>query len=119
MKHKTMRLSGVCFSTTLLSCSLVCALLCISGCGRHSGTSDDTIKGPATVEQASRVLDLTTFPLMDGAPANPQRTVANLSYSVASNVKTVFGFQKKKLVEKGWRELPNTSVTDQSASGMF
>ena len=113
-----MRLSGVCFSITLLNCSL-CALLCISGCGRHSATSDDTIKGPATVEQAARVLDLTTFPLMDGAPANSQRTVANLSYSVASNVKTVFGFQKKKLVEKGWKELPNTSITDQSASGMF
>ena len=114
-----MRLSGICFSTTLLNCSLVCALLCISGCGRHSATGDDTRKGPATVEQAARVLDLTTFPLMDGAPANSQRTVANLSYSVASNVKTVFGFQKKKLIEKGWKELPNTSVTDQSASGMF
>jgi hypothetical protein len=114
-----MRLSGVRFSTTLLNYSLVCALLCISGCGRHSATGDDTSKSPATVEQAARVLDLTTFPLMDGAPANPQRTVANLSYSVASDVKTVFGFQKKKLVEKGWKELPNTSVTDQSASGMF
>jgi hypothetical protein len=113
-----MRLSSVCFSTPLLNCSLVCALLCISGCGRPSATSE-TIKGPATVEQAARVLDLTTFPLMDGAPPNPQRTVANLSYPVASNVKAVFGFQKKTLIEKGWKELPNTSVTDQSASGMF
>ena len=118
MKHKTMRRSGVYFST-FFAALLGCALVCIAGCSRRSATSDDTIKGPATVEQAARVLDLTTFPLMDGAPATPQRTVANLSYSVATKVKTAFEFQKKKLVEKGWKELPNTSITDQSASGMF
>jgi hypothetical protein len=121
MKPKTVDRSGVYrLRLTALNCLLVCALISSAGCGRRSDTAgDDAIKGPATAEQAARVLDLTTFPLMEGAPAVQQRTVANLSYPVATNVKAAFEFQKKKLAEKGWKELPNTSVTDQSGSGMF
>jgi len=51
---------------------VVCALSCLFGCGAKNRAADDTtsadaIKTPATVEQAARVIDLSTFPLMDAA----------------------------------------------------
>jgi hypothetical protein len=52
---------------------MACALV-LFGCGSknqaaNDTTSADAIKTPARVEQAAKVLDLTTFPLMDGAEA--------------------------------------------------
>ena len=45
--------------------------------------------------------------------------MANLFYLATGDVKTAFEFNRKALVAQGWKELPNSSVTDQSASGMF
>ena len=103
---------------------LICALGCLFGCGAKKGeaeetTAADAIKTPATVEQAARVLDLSTFPLMDGAKPLESPQVANLFYLATGDVKTAFEFNRKALVAQGWKELPNSSVTDQSASGMF
>ena len=103
---------------------VACALGCLFGCGAKKGeaentTSADAIKTPATVEQAARVLDLSTFPLMDGAKPPESRQVANLFYVATGDVKTGFEFHRKALVGQGWKELPNSSVTDQSASAMF
>jgi hypothetical protein len=103
---------------------IVCALGCFFGCGAKKGAADDTtsadaIKPPATVEQAARVLDLSTFPLMDGAKPLEAPQVANLFYLATGDVKTAFEFNRKALLAQGWKELPNSSVTDQSASGMF
>ena len=94
------------------------------GCGAKNQAADDTtsadaIKTPATVEQAARVLDLSTFPLMDGAKPPESRQVANLFYVATGDVKTAFEFNRKALLAQGWKELPNSSVTDQSASAMF
>jgi hypothetical protein len=63
---------------------VACALGCLFGSGAKKGAADDTssadaVKTPATVEQAARVLDLSTFPLMDGAKSAESRHVANLS----------------------------------------
>jgi hypothetical protein len=101
-----------------------CALGCLFGCGVKNRAQDDTtsadaIKTPATVEQAARVLDLSTFPLPDGAKPLESRHVANLSYLATGDVKTAFEFNRKALVAQGWKELPNSSVTDQYASAMF
>jgi hypothetical protein len=79
---------------------LVCALGCLFGCGAKNRAADDTtsadaIKTPATVEQAARVLDLSTFPLMDGAKPTDSRHVANLSYVATGDVKTAFEFNRK------------------------
>jgi hypothetical protein len=103
---------------------LVCALSCLLGCGAkkaatEDSTSADAIKTPATVEQAARTLDLSTFPLMDGAKPTDSRHVANLSYVATGDVKAAFEFNRKALVARDWKELPNTSVTEQSASAMF
>ena len=101
-----------------------CVFGCLFGCGSKNQAADDTasadaIKTPATVEQAARVLDLSTFPLMEGAKPLESPQVAFLFYLATGDVKTAFEFNRKALVAQGWKELPNSSATDQSASGMF
>ena len=114
----------LCSRTVMGKVFVACALGCLFGCGQKNGaaentTSADAIKAPATVEQAARILDLSTFPLMDGAKPLESPQVANLFYLATGNVKTAFEFNRKALVAQGWKELPNSSVTDQSASAMF
>src|SRR6266404_9549886 len=112
------------FETVMGKVFVACALGCLFGCGSKNqaaddATSADAIKTPATVEQAARVLDLSTFPLMDGAKPLEVPQVAFLFYLATGDVKTAFEFNRKALVGQGWKELPNSSVTDQSASAMF
>jgi hypothetical protein len=113
-----------CFRTVMAKVFVVCAFGCLVGCGAKNRAADDTssgdaIKTPATVEQAARVLDLSTFPLMDGAQPGESRHVANLSYLGTGDVKTAFEFNRKTLLAQVWKELPNSSVTGQSARAMF
>jgi hypothetical protein len=103
---------------------VVCALGFLFGCGAKNQAAEDTtsadaIKTPATVEQAARVLDLSTFPLMDGARSAESRHVANLSYVAPGDPKKALEFQRKAFVAQGWKELPNSTISDQSASAMF
>jgi hypothetical protein len=103
---------------------VACALGCLFGCGAKNQAADDTtsgdaIKTPATVEQAAKVLDLSTFSLVDGAKPPESRQVATLFYVATGDVKTAFEFNRKALLAQGWKDLPNSSVTDQSASAMF
>src|SRR5690348_6400894 len=101
-----------------------CALACLSGCGAKQGSADNTAesdaaKTPATVEEAARVLDLATFPLMDGAKSAQSRHVANLSYVAPGDGKKALDFRRNAFVERGWKQLPGSYVTDRSASAMF
>ena len=101
-----------------------CALVCLSGCGpkkdaTDNTTSDGPVQKPATVEQAAQVLDLSTFPLMDGAKPERARHLAHLTYAATGNVKAGFDFHRNTLTAQGWKELPNSSVTEQSASALF
>jgi hypothetical protein len=117
----------LCSRTVIGNIFVGCALGCLFGlfgCGPKNqaaddATSADAIKTPATVEQAARVLDLSTFPMMDGAKPAGSRQVANLSYLATGDVKTAFEFNRKALVAQGWKELKDSSVTDQSASATF
>ena len=79
---------------------VVCAVVCFLGCGSKKGSAEDTtsadaIKTPATVEQAAKVLDLSTFPLMDGAKSTESRHVANLSYVAPGDPKKALEFNRK------------------------
>lgn len=102
----------------------VCAVACFLGCGSKKGSAEDTasadaIKTPATVEQAAKVLDLATFPLMDGAKSAESHHVANLSYVAPGDAKKALEFHRKAFGAQGWKELPDSSVSDQSASATF
>jgi len=106
---------------TLVACTVGFLL----GCGAKNGTADNTtsadgaVKTPATVEQAAKVLDLSTFPLMEGAKSAESRHVANLSYVALGDPKKALEFNRNAFTEKGWKELPNSTESDQSASAMF
>src|ERR1051325_5468230 len=103
---------------------LACAIGFLFGCGAKNGAANDTgsdnaTRTPATVEQAARVLDLSTFPLMDGAKSAESRHVANLSYVAPGDAKKALEFNRKAFTAQGWKELPNSTISDQSASAMF
>lgn len=103
---------------------VTCAIVCFLGCGSKKGSAEDTTavdanKPPATVEEAAKVLDLATFPLMDGAKSAESRHVANLSYVAPGDPKKALEFHRKAFVGQGWKELPNSTISDQSASAMF
>ncbi len=113
-----------CSRTVMGTVFVACALGCLFGCGPKKGAAENTasaeaIKTPATVEQAAQILDLSTFPLMDGATPPGSRQMAHLFYVATGDVKMGFEFHRKALVAQGWKELPNSSVTEQSASAMF
>jgi hypothetical protein len=103
---------------------VACAVGCFFGCGAKNRAAEDTtsadaVETPATVEQAAKVLDLSTFPLPDGAKPLESPQVANLFYLATGDVKSAFEFNRKALLAQGWKELPNSSVTDQYASASF
>ena len=103
---------------------VACALGCFFGCGSKNQAAEDTtsdgaIRTPATVEQAAKILDLSAFPLMDGAKSAESRHVANLSYVAPGDPKKALEFQRKAFGAQGWKELPNSTISDQSASAMF
>src|SRR5436189_5962165 len=105
----------LCSRTVMGKVFVACAVGFLFGCGSKNQAADDTtsadaIKTPATVEQAASVLDLSTFPLMDGAKPTDERHVANLSYLATGDMKKAFEFNQKALVAQGWKELPNSSV---------
>jgi len=114
----------LCSRTVMGKFFVTCAFCCLFACGpkkaaTEDSTSADAIKTPATVEQAARILDLSTFPLMDGAKPSESGHLANLSYAATGDVNAAVEFNRKAFVAQGWKELPNTSVTEQSASAMF
>src|SRR5215475_13752319 len=114
----------LCSRTVMKKLFLACAVGFLVGCGAKNRAADETasadaIKTPATVEQAAKVLDLSTFPLMDGAKSAESRHVANLSYVAPGDAKKALEFNRKAFTTQGWKELPNSTTTDDSASAMF
>jgi hypothetical protein len=114
----------LCSRTLMGKVFVACALGCAFGCGAKKGeaestTSADAIKTPATVEQAAKVLDLSTFPLMDGAKPLESPQVANLFYLATGDVKTAFEFNRKALIGQGWKELPTSGMFSRSGFVVF
>jgi hypothetical protein len=60
---------------------------------------------PATVNEAIKVLDLRTFPVLAGAKLPSIRQVGELIYNAPGKVSEAFEFQRRKLRELGWKEL--------------
>jgi hypothetical protein len=105
----------LCCRAVMKKVFVVSALGCFFGCGAKNRAADNTtdsdaIKTPATVEQAASVLDLSTFPLMDGAKPLETPQVANLFYLATGDAKTAFEFNRKALVAQGWKELPTSGM---------
>jgi len=82
-------------------------------------TSADTIKAPATVEQAARVLDLSTFPLMDGAKSASRVTLPTFLTSRPAIRRKPWNSTGRRSARKAGKSLPNSTISDESASAMF
>jgi hypothetical protein len=74
---------------------------------------------PATVAEASAVLDLNAFPLMDGAAEPSSRSLASLTYEAKGSVKDALAHHRKALLAGKWTELEGTQETDQYAAATF
>ncbi|MEP6809458.1 MAG: hypothetical protein ABI992_04390 [Chthoniobacterales bacterium] len=100
------------------------AACALTACGARKdktdrATVDEKPQTPATAAEAARVIDFSTVPLLEGATPPWPRGVASLDYKAKANPKTAFEFHRKQLLASGWKELPNTSITEQSASATF
>jgi hypothetical protein len=82
--------------------------------------TDNTPRKPATAEEAQRVLDLTKFPLPEGAQVEGQSSIALLRYGVPSDdVKSAFDFVRQQFTKRGWKETGETNISAQYAMGTF
>lgn len=97
-------------------CCLITGLTGICGVIR---AADAAAGKPATVAEAAKVIDLSTFPLLPGADLQGRRRVAKLSYNAESTVAKAFEFQKQKLAAGKWKELPNSYVSEQAANATY
>jgi hypothetical protein len=80
---------------------------------------DAEIRQPATVAEAAKALNLSTFPLAPGQSEVGRRVVASLDYEAAGDLKSVFEFQRRTLLDLKWKELSDPQIYDSSASGQF
>lgn len=76
-------------------------------------------KQPATPDEAARVLDLRTFPLMEGATVSSDRTLGLLMYEAKGTSKAVVEFQRQQLVKRGFKELPGAYSDATSGATHF
>ena len=98
---------------------LAFALIGIVVVAQASAAERTATARPATVADATRVLDLTTFPAMKGAKEPLSRSVSRLSYNVPGDCQTTFDFHRKTLTSMKWSEVSGSSVTKDYGSGMF
>jgi hypothetical protein len=105
-------------SSQQLSLLVVLAVVAAST-AQMSVAQDPKPSSAATVAEARKVLDLSTFPLLPDAKASGARRLAELNYSAKCDPKSAFEFQKKTLESMGFQELPGTYLSDMSCSGAF
>ncbi len=74
---------------------------------------------PASAEEAAKVLDLRTFPRMEGATVNSIHSLGTLMYECKGKPKEAFEFQRQQLVKRGFKELPGSYIEPQTCSGKF
>lgn len=75
--------------------------------------------GVATVEEAAKVLDLSSLPLPDAAKVPFARHLGGVTYEVDSDFKSAFQFHQKQLTKLGWKEVPGGVNAAQNVSVRF
>jgi hypothetical protein len=73
---------------------------------------------PATVQEATRVLDLRAIRLLEGAKVN-LRSLGMLTYSAKGGMKEAFAFHQQDLAKRGFKELPGRSSHAHGESSHF
>jgi hypothetical protein len=94
-------------------------LFSLAGADLSAQTAERTPGGPASVDEAAKIIDLSKLPLMKGAEKPLNARFAAIFYQAPGKVKDVFDFHRKQLIEKKWKELPGAYVSDQSSTATF
>lgn len=81
--------------------------------------AEDQAKEAATVESASKVLDLRTLALPMGAVVESVRQVGSVNYEIKADPKKAFQLQQQQFLKLGWKELPGSMAEPTYGSGMF
>ena len=71
---------------------------------------DQELRKPASAAEAAKVIDLSTFPLLPNVIETHARSVTSLEDVVrlkSFDVGSEFAFQRRNLLERQWKELPN------------
>ncbi len=68
---------------------------------------DDAVRKPATVAEAEQVLDLQTFPRLEGADEGGSRTMAHLSYQAPGEVKKLMNSSANTSPSGNGKNCPN------------
>ena len=84
---------------------------------QHAEPAAQTTAPPAVSIEA-RPINLRRLALPEGATPTG-RTGTHLTYTIKGDSKSAYDFPKKQFAALGWKELPEASVTEQSASGNF
>lgn len=96
------------------------SLFCVVSCGLAMWASDAGADvTPATVDEASKVLDLRAIDLFEGAEEPANRTIANLFYQAKTSVEKGFRFHADALKKAGWKAAADGYSSDQMASGTY
>ncbi|MGI8981136.1 MAG: hypothetical protein ACR2FY_18065 [Pirellulaceae bacterium] len=74
---------------------------------------------PATAEEAAKVLDLRTLPLMEGAKITSDRTLGMLMHEAKGTPKAAFEFHRQQLVKLGFKQQPGGYSDKTNSSGDF
>lgn len=110
-------------------------ILCLSSCGPKESTPSAGAPGgnaaagdasktggassakpaPVVVPQQINLRKLPRFEAGELTGISP----ANVSYKAKGDLKSIYEFHKKQFLALGWKESPDSAVTDQYASGTF
>jgi hypothetical protein len=90
-----------------------------AGATKPAAKSAAKLAAPATPEEAAKVLDLRTIPLLDGGMVSSHRTLGMLMYEVKGTPQGAFDFHKQQLVKLGFQELPGGYSDKSNSSGNF
>ena len=77
------------------------------------------VSEPATVEFASKILDLRTFPRIGDAKPGGLFSLGELMYEAKSTPKEAFEIQRAELTKRGFKEMPGGYSDANNASGHF
>lgn len=92
---------------------------CASIAQEKPAAKGESLREPATVEAAAKVLDLRTFPRIEGAKPDSMSGLGLVMYEAPAPPKQAFEFQRKQLIQTGWKELPGAHVDEKNASAHF
>lgn len=93
----------------------------LAGLAILNGTcsAQSTRNEAATIEEATKVLDLRQLSLPPMAEPSGDRQLSSMTYNTAEDPKTAYKFHQDQLVKAGWKELPGTSLDAAYAAGSF